>query len=67
MKTQVKRTALAAIMFSGLLALPGCVLLDDYYDEADRSACENEIDGKARVDCYDRADEARRERDRNRE
>jgi hypothetical protein len=65
--TQIRNHALRIIVLSGLLALSGCVILDDVYDDAARSACEDEIDGKSRVDCYDRADEARRERDRNRE
>jgi hypothetical protein len=65
--TQIKSHVLRVVVLSGLLALSGCVILDDVYDEAARSACEDEIDGKARVDCYDRADEARRERDRNQE
>ena len=65
--TQIKSHVLRIVVLSGLLALSGCVILDDVYDEAARSACEDEIDGKVRVDCYDRADEARRERDRNQE
>lgn len=65
--TQIRSHALRIVVLSGLLALSGCVMLDDVYDDAARSACEDEIDGKARVDCYDRADEARRERDGNRE
>ena len=65
--TQIKSHVLRVVVLSGLLALSGCVILDGVYDEAARSACEDEIDGKARVDCYDRADEARRERDRNQE
>lgn len=63
--TQIKSHVFRVVVLSGLLALSGCVILDGVYDEAARSACEGEIDGKARVDCYDRADEARRERDRN--
>ncbi|WP_353257382.1 hypothetical protein, partial [Hyphomonas sp.] len=65
--TEIRNHALGIIMLSGLLALSDCVILGDVYGDAARSDCENEIDGKSRVDCNERAGEARRERDRNQE
>jgi hypothetical protein len=65
--TQIRNHALGIIVLPGLLALSGCVILDDVYDDAARRECENEIDGKSRADCNERAGEPRRERDRNQE
>jgi hypothetical protein len=62
---RMRSKALQISVLIGLLALPGCTLLDGAYDEAARRECDNEIDGKSRVDCYGKADDARREKNRN--
>jgi hypothetical protein len=62
---------LPALLLAGSLALSGCSVLSDVgnesYDSAARRACDKELDSKARLDCYNKADEAARQRDASRD
>lgn len=61
---------LPVLLLASTLALSGCSVLTDMgsesYDSAARRACDKELDAKARLDCYNKAEEAARQRDASR-
>ena len=67
---KLKFLSLPALLLASTLALSGCSMLTDMgsgsYDSAARRACDKELDAKARLDCYNKAEEAARKRDASR-
>lgn len=70
MMSRRKFKMLPGVVLAGTLALSGCSMLTDMgsgsYDSAARRACDKELDAKARLDCYNKAEEAARKRDASR-
>ncbi len=67
MMAKLRTKVFPIFLLTSVLALSGCSTLseigNDSYDSADHHACDTEREAKARMDCYAKADEARRVRD----